>query len=85
MAVFLKQTRVELEKSWTQVMQKFFSVFISFIFALKVRLQILKFDFVRLSWDRTIVIHGTMDKLAVNWQNFARAELQLKFTLGMRL
>jgi len=36
-------------------------------------------SFVTLSWGRT------MDKFAINWQNFARVGLQLKFAFRVRL
>jgi len=48
-----------------------FLLFISFFFALNARLQVFRYEFVRLSWGRTI------DKLAINWQNFVQVGLQL--------
>jgi len=44
----------------------------------KLDLKDLKFEFVSLSWNR---ITG---KLAINWQNFARVQLQLKFAFIIR-
>jgi len=63
--------------SWTQKKskasdaEKIPSAFISFFFAHKAKFQILKFEFVRLSWGRTI------DKLAISWENLAQVGLQL--------
>jgi len=54
-------------------------VFISFFFALKVRLkrpQVL--SFVSLSWNRIT------DKLAINWNKFAPVRLYLKFAFIIR-
>jgi len=50
-----------------------------FFFILIAELQVLEFEFVRLSWGRTT------DKYAINWQNFAQVELQLKFAFRIRL
>jgi len=44
----------------------------------KVRLQLPKLEFVRLSWGRR------PDKLAIPLQNFAQVGLQLKFTFRIR-
>jgi len=52
-------------------------LFISFFFALKVRLKTSSLSFVSLSWSRTT------DKLAINWKNFARVQLQLKFASSL--
>jgi len=41
-------------------------VFVSFFFALKAKLQVIKFEFFKLSWGRTT------DKLTINWPNFAQ-------------
>jgi len=53
--------------------KKFSYVFISFFFAYKVKLQVLKFE---LS-DQVEVEQP--DKRVINWQNFAQVGLQLKF------
>jgi len=67
------------KKSNSSDTKKFVSVFGSFSYALKAELQALKFEFCHVKLDRTT------DKLAINWQNFARVELQLKFVFGIRL
>jgi len=46
-------------------------MFVFLLFVLKDELQVLKFEFFRLSWGRTT------DKLAINWQIFAQVGLQL--------
>jgi len=55
----------------------FSSVFISFFFALKAKLQEFKREFCQMKL-------GTKDKLAINWKNFTRVELQLEFTFRVR-
>jgi len=48
---------------------------LSFFFALKAKLQVLKFEFCQ--------IKLITDKLAINWQNFAQVELQLEFAFSI--
>jgi len=52
-------------------------VLVFFFFGLKAELQVLKVEFHRLSWGRTAA--------KLNWQNFAKLGLQLKFTFRMWL
>jgi len=48
----------------------------SYFFALKAKLQVLKFEFVRVRWDRTMYI------LEIKWQNFAQVGVtQFAFTI----
>jgi len=60
-------------------MQKFLSVFNSFFFAPKTRLQDFKFD------CQNKLEKNTMGKLATDWLNFAQVGLQLKFAFRIRL
>jgi len=50
-----------------------------FLFSLKARLQVIKFEFCQINWS------GTTDKLASNWQNFAQVKLQLKFAFHIEV
>jgi len=52
-------------------------VYVSFMH-LKPNFWYLSLSFVRLNWSRTT------DNLAINWQNFAQVELQLKFAFRIR-
>jgi len=49
-------------------------VFISFVFALKAKFPVLKFEFCQIPSG-----YRTSDKLAINWQNLSQIGLQLKF------
>jgi len=72
------KSKLELNsKSRTRVMQKISSVFLSIYFVLEAKLQILEFEFcqIKLRWNHR------KKKLAINWQNFAQVELELKFAL----
>jgi len=62
--------------SWGHIRE----IFLSFFFALKVKFQVIKFEFcqITLSCDRIT------DNLAINWQKFAQVGLQLKFGLSTR-
>jgi len=55
---------------------KTLSVFLSFFLQLKPEFRYSSLSFVRLSPEPR---DRTADKLAINWQNFAQVELQLKF------
>jgi len=55
-----------------------FICFYIFLFALKARLKELKFEFCQLHCS------GFADKLAIKWQNFARARLQFKFAFKLK-
>jgi len=66
--------------SWSRTLVKFFQFDCKFIcvytfFVLKVRLLDLKFEF------KFWVGSKITNKLAINWQNFTRVRLQLKFAL----
>jgi len=74
-----KQTWAVLEKSQTQKTQKILCLCLYFsFFTLKAELQVLKLEFCQVNLEST-------DKLAINWQNFARIGLQLKFAFRIRL
>jgi len=60
-------------------MRKLSSMFISFFFAFKIRLEELKFEFCLIKLGQIYT-----DKLAINWQNFAQVGLQLKFASSGR-
>jgi len=84
-----KSLIIKANLSWSRTRVKFcqftasLSVFISFFFAVKVRLKDLKFELCQFKLEYN---HSTItNKLAINWQNFARVRLQLKFAFIMRL
>jgi len=70
---------IEANLSWSRIRVKFCQLiaslsvlYLSFL-CLKSYLRTSSLSFVSLSWSRTTY------KLAINWQNFARVRLQLKF------
>jgi len=54
--------------------------YLTFFFALKARLQLFKFEFCQIKLG-----YRTINKLAINWQNFAQVGLQLQFAFRIRL
>jgi len=63
----LKKVELELQKK---------VLFVSFFFALKAELQLLKFEFFQVK---------KTDKFAIKWQNFTQVGLQIKFSFRIRL
>jgi len=75
---------VKANLSWSQTQAKSCQLFarlcsyLSFL-CWKSNLRISSLSFISLSWSRIT------DKLAINWQNFARVRLQLKFAFNLLL